>query len=53
VRPRPESRPDVRPLVNVRDAQSTFTGPTGAAIAIPAINPFIINIKPIKSAAYR
>src|ERR1039458_8298489 len=47
--PNPEIRPERRPLRSVREAHSTFTGPTGTAIAKPAMKPLDSNHRPINS----
>src|ERR1035441_1938693 len=47
--PKPEIRPERRPLRSVREAHSTFTGPTGTAIAKPAMTPLDSSHRPMKS----
>src|ERR1019366_7010596 len=47
--PKPDIRPEGRPLDSVREAQRTFTGPTGTAIAKPAIRPLESNHRPFNS----
>src|SRR3954453_11841869 len=47
--PNPDISPASQPRVSVRDAHMTFTGPTGTAIAKPAIKPLDSNHRPINS----